>query len=65
MANAIFNRGHFETLKLHQRKLHDLLPQLDKMDRCGIECAEFRQVVDELGKRLEAIEQEFMTPPPK
>ncbi len=65
MAAVIFTRAHFDALKRAERDLHDLLEVLDKADRCGIECQEFRQVRDELGRRLSAIEREFMTPPPK
>lgn len=61
---SVFQRRHFEQLKLAQRQLHDLLPLIDKADKCGIECAEFRQIGQELGRRLETIESEFMSPPP-
>lgn len=67
MANKlqVFTRTHFKALKDAQRDLHDILPEIDKADRCGIECREFREVLDELSRRFTAIEREFMTPPPK
>lgn len=66
MANelVVFTRQHFDLLKDAQRKLADLLPLMDKAERCGIECAQFREVAGELGRRFESFEREFMTPTP-
>jgi hypothetical protein len=56
---------HYRRLKDAQRKLSDLLPVIDKIERCGDPCDAFREVARELADRFSAIEREFMTPPPK
>lgn len=61
----IFTRDHYELLKGAQRMLHDLLPKLDAMDACGMECAQHRALAVEIGERLNQIEQHFMTPAPE
>lgn len=59
-----FILADFEDLKKSQRKLADLVPLLDKAERCGTDCQVYRSIVGELGKRLESIEREFMNPIP-
>lgn len=60
----IFQKRHFDSLKSAQRTLHDLLPLIDKAEGCGIECQEFRNVAEELSRRLVSLEEKFMSPPP-
>jgi hypothetical protein len=60
-----YTRDHYRILKDTQRKISDLLPLMDKIDRCGAECDAFREIAKELQARLAAIEKEFMSPPPK
>ena len=60
----IFTKRDFDAVQEAKRTIHDLLPQLDKAENCGIECAEIRQVAEAFRTRLEAIEKNFMSPPP-
>lgn len=60
----IFTKRDFDSVQDAKRTIHDLLPQLDKAEGCGIECAEIRQVAETFRNRLEAIEKQFMSPPP-
>ena len=57
--NPVFSRDDFARLKSAQRKLHDLLPLLDKAERCGVECDQFRALSSAIGDQLIAIEREF------
>lgn len=59
-----YSRADFERLKNAQRTLSDLIPLMDKIERCGVECDTFRAVAQELQTRLGAIEREFMSPVP-
>lgn len=61
---SIFSYRDFEKLKEAERIIHDALPQMDKAENCGVECAEIRAAAKELQSRLAAIEREFMSPPP-
>jgi hypothetical protein len=59
-----FTRQQYEALREAQRVLHDVLPDLDKMDGCGWDCQGYRILVADLANQLQAIERNFMTPPP-
>lgn len=61
---SIFTRAHYDTLVAERRRLGDLVQTLDKAEQCGIECAMYRQMRDEIDRQLAAIQQHFMTPPP-
>lgn len=52
-------REHFDQLKRAQRSLHDALELVDRQERCGEDCLQFRQMIDLLSKRLEAYEREY------
>ena len=41
------------------RKIHDLLPELDKMDRCGIDCQEHREKLRQYERQLTALKIEY------
>ena len=61
----IYSRADYQRLKDTQRKIADLIPVMDKIERCGVECETFREVAKEVQDRLSAIEREFMSPVPK
>lgn len=61
----VFTQQDVDMLKKAQRKLADLIPMLDKAERCGVDCDVYRAIVKELGDRLENVEREFMNPLPK
>lgn len=44
-----------------QRKLHDLLPEVDKMERCGADCQQHRLEIKKLQDMLSAYVQNFGT----
>lgn len=56
----VFTRQQLELLKKSQRELHDLLPEIDKAEDCGIECSAFREIAHRLSDQLARIEQSFM-----
>ena len=41
------------------RRLNELLPELQKYERCGIDCEDRKQVISEMTERLLAIKREF------
>jgi len=57
----VFDHADFDRLKSAQRKLHDLQPLLDKAEKCGVECQQFRQLSAVISEQLTAIEREFMS----
>lgn len=62
---SIFSRQQYDRLKETQRLLHDMLPEFDKAEKCGVVCSELRGIAEHLTERLSAIEQYYMTPPPR
>jgi len=46
-------------LKKSERILMDILPELDKMEQCGIECTELKLVRDEAAERIGKLIQHF------
>lgn len=42
-----------------ERELHDLLPEMDKGEECGIDCQEFRRVHAEAMERITALKKNF------
>jgi len=53
------NQGQVDEVNNGLRKLHDILPDFDKAEKCGIDCSEFRQFHKELFDQLTAIKQQF------
>lgn len=64
-SGTLFTRGDYELLRRERRRLNDLIPKLEKAQACGVACESFRSMRDEIDTQLAAIEQHFMTPPPK
>lgn len=54
--NSPLNSGHRDMLIEAQRRLADVLPEIDKAEACGIDCGEFRQghqyLADRVGRFL-------------
>lgn len=46
-------------LREADRELHDILPELDKADQCGIECREYRRVVQEQREQISKLLQNY------
>ena len=61
----IFDRAKYDQLRSGLERINRLIPVMDKAEKCGINCEGFRGVADHLRTQLEAIEREFMTPPPQ
>lgn len=59
-----FTKRDFEKLQEAKRKIHDILPLFDKAENCGIECGELRQAAEEMRRRLDLVETNFMSPAP-
>lgn len=63
-SDQLFTREDYDQLRLHRRRLGDLLQKIDKATACGVACDFIKQQRDETDAQLAAIEQHFMTPPP-
>lgn len=54
--NSPLNSGHRDMLIEAQRRLSNVLPEIDKAEACGVDCAEFRQghayLADRVGRYL-------------
>lgn len=63
-ADQLFTRDDYDQLRLHRRRLNDLLQRIDKATACGVACDFIKSQRDEADAQLAAIEQYFMTPTP-
>lgn len=63
--DPLFTRQDFETLRAERRRLNDWLSKADKAEACGVDCQFLRAQRDSIDAQLSAIEQHFMTPPPR
>lgn len=61
---VIFDRSQYDQLRAGLERLGRLVEVMDKAEACGINCEGFRGVHDHLSQQLEAIERNFMSPPP-
>lgn len=52
------NEQHASLIKA-ERDLHDVLPDMDKAEECGIDCQEFRRLHGEAMERIEALKRNF------
>lgn len=61
MANSHYRLPGMEYAKLleTERELHDILPEMDKAEECGIECQEYRRLHREAMERIEKIKINF------
>ena len=59
-----FTAEDYRKLKDQQRKLHDMLPLLDKGKACGVDCQPLCEMRMFILNTLEQIELNFFTPPP-
>lgn len=41
------------------RALHDLIPELDKAENCGVDCTERRHQVEKLRQQLEQVKASY------
>lgn len=60
-----YTAADWRKLRDLQRQVTDIMPVMDKMEACGLECEVFRDVARDLLDRLSRIEKEFMTPAPQ
>lgn len=58
----IFNEDDVQEMKQARRTLDEVLPLMDKAEKCGIECQVFRTVRDTVAEQLVNLEKEFMGP---
>jgi hypothetical protein len=53
------SKQHYDALIQAERKFREVLPEFDKMEDCGEDCTEIRQLVtDRLGK-IEALKRNY------
>ena len=59
MAKIKLSKENYAGLLQSERLLHDILPEMDKAEECGIECQEFRRVHAEAMQRIEAMKRNY------
>lgn len=57
--DLVFTPEQLERCRQLQRDLHDLLPQFDRLEACGKECQDRRQLAGFLLQTLQRVEAEF------
>ena len=55
----IFDVSDWDRLQAAKRLLHDLLPKIDKLQACGVECEGYKAIRDEALNTLTKIEQNY------
>lgn len=56
-----FTREQVDRLKSAQRTLSEILPELDRAEKCGLDMSGNRALCGTLGDVLRAIDQHFVT----
>lgn len=46
-------------LRRHQRELHDILPELDDAEKCGVDCTPLRELRSSAMEQIEKMIQYF------
>lgn len=59
MAKFKLPADRVQALQQAQREIHDILPVIDDAEKCGIECQQYRVLVDEVNERITKILQYF------
>jgi hypothetical protein len=49
---SYLSQAHIDALKQAERDLHDLLPEIDRAEACGIDCSDIRQGFEFLKQRI-------------
>jgi hypothetical protein len=62
MAKIVLTPERIQQLKQAQRNLHDLLPEFDAAEQCGIECQQFRQMAGEAQDKIKALLTNYSGP---
>ncbi len=50
--NSFPSINHLELIRNGQRSLSNALPLIDTAEACGLDCAQYRAGIQELGRRL-------------
>jgi hypothetical protein len=58
-------RAQYDELKKAERIVLDTLPMIDAAEQCGIECQQYRGMVQSLMEQMSAIQTQFFNPVPK
>lgn len=61
MAIALTPLAYSELLE-SERLLHDVLPDIQKLEECGVECQQMRAAVQEALGKVSALKQRFAPP---
>lgn len=59
MAKFVLPPEQQQSILNAERTLHDLLPELDKSEECGVDCQAYRSAVKEMQGRIEAMKRNF------
>ena len=59
MSKLKLGKEDMAKLTTAERDLHDILPEMDKAEECGIDCQEFRRMHGEAMSSIEALKRNF------
>jgi len=59
MAKTVLTNEQYAKLLEAERVIHDVLPDLDKLEECGVECQAYREGLRQKQQQIEAIKQNF------
>lgn len=63
--NPNFTKDDYNTLRQVRTTLANLLSKFDKAEACGVNCEFLRSQRQSIDDQLAAIQQHFMSPPPR
>jgi hypothetical protein len=63
--SGVYTHSDYLMLRNARRELSELLSKIDKAKACGVDCAMYEQMRQDIDAQLAAIEQHFMSPPPQ
>lgn len=61
---GIFNASDYSALRKARLGLSEMIAKMDRAKACGVDCAQYAAMRDDIDAQLAAIEQHFMTPAP-
>ena len=59
MAKVTLTNEQYAKILEAERAIHDVLPDLDKLEECGVECQAYRDGLRQKQEQIEAIKRNF------
>ena len=59
MSKIRLSNEDYASILQAERQLHDILPDIDNAEECGVECQEYRRVHAEYMQQIEKLKAKF------